>query len=117
VRFKSDENVPVSVVALLRDAGHDVQTVLDERLGGALDAQVVAAATHEQRSFITLDKDFSDIREYPPSHHSGIVVLRAGDQATARIRTLVTRLLPLLDTDDLAGKLWIVDERRVRVRR
>jgi len=44
VRFKLDENLPRDAEALLRDAGHDVRTVLDERLGGNSDAKVLDAA-------------------------------------------------------------------------
>jgi hypothetical protein len=32
-RFKLDENLPQDAVVLLRNAGHQVQTVLEERLG------------------------------------------------------------------------------------
>jgi predicted nuclease of predicted toxin-antitoxin system len=116
MRLKTDENLPQSVVKLCRDAGHDVQTILDEHLSGSNDAAVLAAATRESRVFVTLDKDFSDIRAYPPGQFSGIVVLRARDQTTVHIRALVSRVLPILGTDDVVGKLWIVDERRVRIR-
>lgn len=30
MRFKTDENLPQSVAKLLKDAKHDVQTILDE---------------------------------------------------------------------------------------
>lgn len=34
MKFKSDENLPAEVVALLLSAGHDAHSVLDEDLGG-----------------------------------------------------------------------------------
>ena len=114
MRLKTDENLPASVVKLLRDAGHD--TVVGESLAGASDDVVLAAATQEQRAFLTLDKDFADIRAYPPADYAGILILRVSDQSAANIRALVTRLLPLIQGAGLAGKLWIVDPRRVRVR-
>ena len=36
-RFKQDENLPRAANALLRDAGHDVRTAIEERLGGGYD--------------------------------------------------------------------------------
>jgi predicted nuclease of predicted toxin-antitoxin system len=44
VKFKIDENMPVDLVADLRRAGHDADTVLDENLAGAADPIVVAAS-------------------------------------------------------------------------
>ena len=53
VRFKLDENLPRNAEPLLRDAGHDVQTVLDEALGGEPDRRVLDASRDETRVLIT----------------------------------------------------------------
>ena len=45
MKFKLDENLPASSAAILETAGHDVDTVIGEGLTGALDPEVVAAAT------------------------------------------------------------------------
>jgi hypothetical protein len=44
VKFKLDENLPISSAAILSSAGHDVDTVIDEGLIGAPDQDVTAAA-------------------------------------------------------------------------
>ena len=44
MRVKLDENVPRSARRVLIAAGHDVDTVVDEVLGGASDPQIVTAA-------------------------------------------------------------------------
>jgi len=44
VKFKLDENLPVSSSAILTSAGHDVDTVIQEGLIGAPDQDVVDAA-------------------------------------------------------------------------
>ena len=41
--FKVDENLPVEVASLPRSDSHDAVTVLDERLGGRSDLEVIAA--------------------------------------------------------------------------
>jgi hypothetical protein len=38
IRFKLDENIPGDAAALLRVAGHEVQSVIDEHLEGTPDA-------------------------------------------------------------------------------
>jgi hypothetical protein len=71
LRFKLDENVPRKAAALLRDAGHDVRSALEQALGGSSDEKVLAA-WNEARILVTLDLDFGDIRAYPPASHAGI---------------------------------------------
>ena len=80
-RFKLDENMPRDAEALFSGSGHDVDTVLEERLGGEPDPTVFAAAKSENRILVTLDIDFADIRLYPPSSHPGIWVLRRTHRA------------------------------------
>jgi len=58
----------------------------------------------------------ADIRAYPPAEYAGFAVLRLRDQRIASVIEVVRRILPLLAAESLAGRLWIVDERRVRVR-
>ena len=66
MKFKLDENLPVSSAAILTGAGHDADTVTDEGLVGAPDRDVVVAATAEGRILISLDRGLGDIRTYPP---------------------------------------------------
>lgn len=80
MRFKVDENLPVEVAEMLRQAGHDAATVLEQHLGGSDDAQLAALCQLESRILVTLDMDFSDIRSYPPTEYPGLVVLRLRQQ-------------------------------------
>jgi predicted nuclease of predicted toxin-antitoxin system len=112
-----DENLPQSAGELLRAAGHDVREALSEGLGGAEDAAVLAACQREGRALVTLDKDLLDVRTYPPTAYSGILVLRPRDQRASTLGTVLARVLPFLNTEQLSGTLWVVDEHRVRIRR
>jgi len=67
VKFKLDENLPVSAAVVLAAAGHDADTVLGEQLTGRADQDVVAASTAAQRVLISLDVGLGDIRAYPPA--------------------------------------------------
>ena len=116
MRFKIDENLPVEAAEVLRRGGHDATTVLEEGISGSLDPRIAAVCQQEQRALITLDKDFADIRTYPPSEYDGLVVMRIPHQDKPSVLALVERLLPLLEQEMLAQRLWIVDEQRVRIR-
>jgi predicted nuclease of predicted toxin-antitoxin system len=116
VRLKLDENVPRDVEALLRDSGHDVQTVLEERLGGNPDPRVLEACRGESRVLITFDLDFSNIRLYPPASHSGVGVLRPHTQSIDNTLVLLTGALVALETESVRARLWIIEPGQVRIR-
>lgn len=116
MRFKIDENLPGEVAQLLREAGHEAATVLDQDLGGRDDQAVATRCQQEVRALVTLDLDVADIRTYPPAHYAGIVVLRLQRQDKPHVLEVVARVMPLLSQEPLAQRLWIVDEQRIRIR-
>ena len=114
--FKVDENLHSDAAALLREAGHDAMTVFDQGLRGRADRQIADVCRNEQRVIVTLDLDFSDIREFPPADYAGIIVLRLLDQSRPSILRALEQVLPLLTLEPLAGDFWIIEEDRVRIR-
>ena len=66
MRIKLDENLPVTASEPFRAHGHDVDTVADEQLSGAPDADVLSAASSQERLVVTLDRGFGDLRAHPP---------------------------------------------------
>jgi len=65
---------------------------------------------------LTLDLDFADIRAYPPEDYCGIIVMRLARRDKPRVLEVLGRLLLKLDAEELIGKLWIVNERTIRIR-
>ncbi len=116
LRFKLDENLPQRAEQALRGLGHDVETALSEGLAGAEDPRLLSACIAEDRILVTLDLDFSDIREYPPGSHRGVWVLRPAQQSLDTVVRLVLAGVKLAAMERTAGQLWIIDERRVRIR-
>jgi predicted nuclease of predicted toxin-antitoxin system len=116
VRFKVDQNLPVEVAEALRGAGHDARTVYEQGLGGTLDPRLAEIVRAEARALVTLDVGLGDIRTYPPADYPGLIVLRPPHQDKPTVLRVFTRVLPLLERETLVGRLWIVDERRVRIR-
>lgn len=113
--LKLDENLPEVARELLQTAGHDVATAREEGLAGAADDALLTAAKGESRVLVTLDLDFADVRRYDPADTAGIVVLRLHDQTLPMIRRTIVRLADLLSREPVSGRLWILDESRLRV--
>lgn len=116
LRFKLDENIPGEAVALLREAGHEVRTILDQGLGGRPDGDVSRACRDEARVLVTLDVDFGDIRTYPPADHAGIWVLRPTTQSVDAIRDLIRRALALTANEQVSRRLWVIEPSRLRIK-
>jgi predicted nuclease of predicted toxin-antitoxin system len=116
MKFKIDENLPSEVADLLSQAGYDTATVIGQALGGHPDADIATVCQREQRALVTIDTDFADIRAYPPRLFAGLIVLRLKQQDKLAVLQVITKILPTLTTEPLAGQLWIVEERRIRIR-
>jgi predicted nuclease of predicted toxin-antitoxin system len=117
MKFKIDENLPIEFAGLLHAAGHDAVTAFDEGLQGAPDADVTAACQQEARVLVTLDLDFSNLTAYPPDRFPGFIVVRPHHQHKHHLIHLMQRVIPLLATEPVEHRLWIVEEARVRIRR
>ena len=116
IRFKLDENLPRRVEPALRLLGHDVETAISEGLAGSLDPTLLSACTVESRILVTLDLDFANIHDYPPGSHQGIWVLRPAVQTFDAVLRLVLSGVKLAASEQAMGRLWVIDERRVRIR-
>ena len=116
MRFKIDENLPSTAANLLREAGHDALTVIEQGHGGASDSVVADVLRVEGRALITLDTGFADIRSYPPSEFPGIIVIRPRRSEGGQVLRILKKVARTLEEERLDGLLWIVDAKRIRIR-
>lgn len=108
-----DENIPVSVVEVLREEGHDVRDLRGTDLEGSTDRYLWKLAQHEGRIFITTDNDFKALRRTP--HHGLLIVtLRRPNRVvlTRRILDVMHRFEPTdwrnttVSARDSAAVVW-----------
>lgn len=114
---KLDENLGLSAVALLRDAGYVVDRVHDQGLSGAADEVVWQRVCAENRFFVTLDLDFSDVRRFPPGSHVGILLLRPRSRGRRDVLDILKRVLAEQTLERLRGCLVVADQGYTRIRR
>ena len=117
MRFKLDENLRAEIGDPLRDFGHDVSTVYEQGLRGKEDHEIANACRAEDRILISMDLDFSNIQMFPPANYAGLIVLRLRAKGRAAVRTVFQRVLSHMDHEPIVGRLWIVDEQRIRIHR
>jgi predicted nuclease of predicted toxin-antitoxin system len=117
MKFKLDENLHPENGDLLQERGHDVATVYDQGLRGHEDPEIAEACRQEGRILLSFDLDFSNITMFPPENYAGLIVLRLRAKGRKAVRKVLGQVLSHLDVEPVAGRLWIVDERRIRVHR
>jgi len=114
LKFLADECCDTGLVASLREDGHDVLYV-SENKAGAIDDEILSDAQEEERILITEDKDFGELvyRLKKPTH--GIVLLRI-DVNERHIKW--QRLKKLIDdyATRLKGHFTVVDAKKFRFR-
>jgi predicted nuclease of predicted toxin-antitoxin system len=116
VKFKIDENLPAELAEDLKRLGHSADTVKDEGIVGASDPVVVAAANADGRIILTLDKGIADIVRFPTQAHSGVVLFRPGSLGRRAVLGYIReRLDPLLRLN-LAQRVTVVTDERIRMR-
>ena len=115
MKIKLDENLPLCLAILLKDLGHDAHTLQDESLIGHADREIWEAAQRESRFLITQDLDFSDLRQFAPGSHNGILLVRL---RSPNRRGLVERIGELFQKENVgewAGCFVVATERKIRV--
>jgi predicted nuclease of predicted toxin-antitoxin system len=117
MKIKLDENLPAALADSLREFGHDVHTVPDEGLAGSIDSEVWAAAQREERFLITQDLDFSNIRQFAPGTHSGILLVRLRAPGRLALVQNVVRLFVTEHVEDWLGCFLVLTDRKLRIHR
>jgi predicted nuclease of predicted toxin-antitoxin system len=111
----TDENIHPHVVAVLRQRGKDVLTVIEAGLGGQSDTNVLAHATKHGRVVVTHDSDFGQLAVHAGEPSVGIIYLRPGHiephftlQSLEAIETTIPSMQP--------GFILVAEHRTGRVR-
>lgn len=117
MRIKLDENLPLALGRMLTVLGHDVSTVPEEGLSGRNDSAIWEAVKEERRFLITQDLDFSNIQQFAPGTHHGLLLLRLKEPSRLALVQRVKVLFELENVEMWAGSFVVATERKVRIRR
>lgn len=115
MKIKLDENLPARLVPILQRHGHAVDTVPDEHLSGRPDADIWHAVSAEGRFLITQDLDFSDIRQFAPGTHAGLLLVRLREPGAHALLEVITTVAALIA--EWAGCFVVLTENKIRIKR
>lgn len=115
MKIKLDENLPTSVARMLQIHGHDVHTVPDEQLCGVPDHRLWQVVQLEERFLITQDLDFSDVRQFEPGTHAGLLLVRLRDPSARQLSAALSAIVDLLS--DWERCFVVLTDTKIRVKR
>jgi predicted nuclease of predicted toxin-antitoxin system len=119
LRFLADHCVSNFTVQNLRESNHEVLCLRDVLPVESADALVIAKAQEIDAILLSLNGDFADIVNYPPTNYRGIVALRMRNHSEI-LPKLIARLTAYLKVhttmDHYRGKLLVVEVDRIRIR-
>jgi len=117
MKIKLAENLPHRLATLLKNLGHEVHTLYEERPVGRPDAEVWEATQKESGFLITQDLDFSDSRKFAPGSQHGILLIRL---RSPNRRALIERIEEMFRKENVGewvGCFVVATERKIRVLR
>lgn len=118
--FLSDQCVPAQISRDLVRRGHVVTPLRDVLPIRAEDPLVIAKAQELNAILLSLNGDFADIVTYPPAKYRGIIAIQLNNHPEI-IPQLLDTLGDFLDANPdqgfYAGKLFLVEVHRIRVRK
>ena len=112
MKFIVDENIPFEVFLKLKKEGFDVISVSknDQRLN---DEEILSLALKENRTLITLDKDFGELVFRLKKKNAGIILLRIIPQSPTSISSKLFSTLKL--KIDFNNSFCVIENNNVRV--
>jgi predicted nuclease of predicted toxin-antitoxin system len=117
VKIKLDENLPESLVAALRALHHDTDNVRQEGLAGRNDPDVWAAAQADRRFLVTQDLDFSDVRQFRPGTHHGLLLVRLPDAGRLALTQRIADVSRNEDIESWTACFVVLSGHKLRVLR
>ena len=115
MKLKLDENLPETLLAELAALNHDVDNVRQEGLAGHDDPSIWAAAQAEGRLLITQDLDFSDVRQFRPGTHYGLLLVRLPDAGRLALTQKIIKVFRDEDVESWTGCFAVLSGHKLRV--
>ena len=119
MRFFIDHCVPETVTRMLETEGHAAERLREHLPTDAPDEEVIEKAQELNAVLVSLNGDFSNIVQYPPSAYGGIVALQVRNRPEV-VEIITEKLIGYSrvhpEQKNYPGKLLLVEAHRIRIR-
>ncbi len=113
--FLANENFPLFSIQLLRNAGYNVASVLEET-PGAKDSDILVRAHEENRIILTFDRDYGElIYRHKLSAPAGVLYFHFDPSAPKEPAEILLKIL-WENRVPIPGKFTVVERGRIRQR-
>ena len=117
-KLKLDENFPPSMADIFKQYQIDASSVYEQKLNGSDDEKIFDVCVSEERTLVSFDLHFANIIKYPSDDTAGIIIVRTKARVSLEaIAILCQRLALIINQYDLNGKLYIVEDTKIRIRK
>jgi len=117
VKIKLDENMPATLAGILAAYGHNTDTVHEEGLTGSSDHDVWQETQRGGRFLITQDLDFSDLRQFQPGSHYGLLLVRLPNPSRKSLIEYVDSAFKTEAVETWQHCFVVLTDRKIRIRR
>lgn len=116
MRLLADVGVAASTIRELREHGHDVSALVEERLFHLDDDEILHLAAQNDQIVIAFDLDFGDLLAASGQTRPSLVTIRAKDQTPKTVTPLLLAALDECREALVQGAAVTVEETRCRIR-
>ena len=117
MKLLADMGVSMATVRELRDDGHDVVHLRDERLERLPDEAILEKANSEGRVVLTFDLDFGDLLAAGVRQGPSVVLCRLVNETPTCVTPRVRQVLSECAREIGEGAIVVVEDARYRLRR
>ncbi|ETR69432.1 MAG: hypothetical protein OMM_09597 [Candidatus Magnetoglobus multicellularis str. Araruama] len=114
-RFLLDENMPFTLLELLRNRGYEADHLKKLEKVGIKNGEVYKVAEQQGSWILTRDSDFRSYHKFVMHNIRGVIVFALTDTTTRNVLDVMKRFLKKHDDKLTSKHLIIIDDSKVKI--
>lgn len=115
MKFFADECFFIATIKSLRNAGYEVDSILERNLSGLCDEKIIKLCIKENRILLTFDNDFSNIFRFPIGSNPGIILIKIKPPTIENSTPAIISFLKRNKPEIFSKALTIITKTKIRI--